>query len=121
MALITREQIIEKVKNKDTNFFYGLYNGELEGQYISRELEKEVKTVYDQHYGDGNEWTIAFEFTQFGMYVLLEGYYSSWDSPDWDSVSHAEPFQYTETRFKEATLEYIRDKKIEEVLKTEEK
>jgi hypothetical protein len=116
MGIITREQIIEKVKNKDTNFFYGLYNEELEG-YNYKDVSKEVKVVYDQHYGDGNEWSIAFEFTEIGMYVLLEGYYSSWDSPDWDSVSHAEPFQYTETRFKEATLEYIRDKKIEEVLK----
>ena len=120
MAIITREKIIEKVKNKDTNFFYGLYNGDLEGHNY-KDIYKEVKTVYDQHYGDGNEWSIALEFTEYGMYVLLEGYYSSWDSPDWDSVSHAEPFQYTETRFKEATLEYIRDKKIEEVLKTEEK
>jgi len=120
MALITREKIIEKVKAKDANFFYGIYNGDLEGQYISRELAKEVKTVYDQHYGDGNEWYIALEFTEYGMFVLLEGMYSSWDSPDWDSVSHAEPFQYTETRFKPATLSYIRDKKIEEVLKTEE-
>ena len=120
MAIITRKQIIEKVKNKDTNFFYGLYNGELEG-HSYKDIKKEVKTVYDQHYGDGNEWTIALEFIEFGMYVILEGYYSSWDSPDWDTVAHAEPFQYTETRFKEATLEYIRDKKIEEVLKTEEK
>ena len=119
MGIFTREQIIEKVKNKDTNFFYEIYNGEVEGKY-NTEVYKEVKTVYDQHYGDGNEWSIALEFTEYGMYVLLEGYYSSWDSPEWDSVSHAEPFQYTETRFKEATLEYIRDKKIEEVLKTEE-
>lgn len=120
MGLITREQIIEKVKQNDTNFFYELYNGEFEGKYLEKELRKELETVYDQHYGDGNEWTIALEFKEFGMYVLLEGMYSSWDSPDWDSVSHAEPYQYTETRFKEATLEYIRDKKIESVLKTEE-
>lgn len=119
MALITRETIIEKVKAKDTNFFYGLYNGEFEGNY-SKDLRKEVKTVYDQHYGDGNEWYIALEFTEYGMFVLLEGYYSSWDSPEWDSVSHAQPYQHTETRYKEATLDYIRDKKIEEVLKTEE-
>jgi hypothetical protein len=120
MALITREQIIEKVKNKDTNFFYGLYNGEFEGKNLYKELRKELETVYDQHYGDGNEWTIVLEFTEYGMYVILEGYYSSWDSPEWEIVAHAEPYQYTETRFKEATLEYIRDKKIESVLKTKE-
>lgn len=54
MAIITREKIIEKVKNKDTNFFYGLYNGDLEGHNY-KDIYKEVKTVYDQHYGDGNE------------------------------------------------------------------
>ena len=27
---------------------------------------------------------------------------------------------YTETRFKEATLEYIRDKRLEEILKNED-
>jgi hypothetical protein len=118
MGIFTREQIIEKVKANDTNFFYEIYNGEVEGKWI-KELHKEVPTIYDQHYGDGNEWTIALHFIECNMYVLLEGSYSSWDSPDWDSVSH-EPYEYTETRFKEATLEYIRDKKLNEILKNEE-
>jgi len=119
MGIFTREQIIEKVKQNDTNFFYELYNGDLEG-HSYKDVNKEVKTVYDQHYGDGNEWTITLHFIEFNMYVLLEGSYSSWDSPDWDSVSHAEPYEFTETRFKEATLEYIRDKKLNEILKNEE-
>lgn len=119
MGIFTREQIIEKVKENDTNFFYEIYNGEVEGKYHSG-LHKQVPTVYDQHYGDGNEWTITLHFIECNMYVLLEGSYSSWDSPDWDSVSHAEPYEYTETRFKEATLEYIRDKKLNEILKNEE-
>jgi hypothetical protein len=114
--LITRELIIERIKKNDTYFFYGLYNGELDGKYVGKELKNEVKTVYDQNWGDGNEYYIALEFTNFGMFILLEGYYSSWDSPSWDSVSHAMPYEFKETRYKEATLDYIRDKKIEEVL-----
>jgi hypothetical protein len=114
---LTRELIIEKINKNDTNFFYGLYNGEFDGKYDRKVVTKEVKVVYDQNYGDGNEWEIAFEFLNLNMFALLEGSYSSWDSPEWDSVSHAEPFKFTETRFKKATLAYIRDQKIDEVLK----
>lgn len=116
MSIFIREQIIEKIKENNTNFFYELYNIELDGKY-NDQLYKEVSTVYDQHYGDGNEWDIALHFKELNMYVLLEGSYSSWDSPTWDSVSNAEPYEFTETRFKQATLEYIRDKKLEEFLK----
>ena len=110
----TRETIIEKIKSGDTDFFYEIYNNDTYGK------NSEVSTVYDQHWGDGNEYYIALHFKKLDMYVLLDGTYSSWDSPYWDSVSHAEPYQFTETRYKPATLEYIRDKKLEKVL-TEDK
>ena len=48
MGIFTREQIIEKVKENDTNFFYEIYNGEVDGKWV-KELHKEVPTVYDQH------------------------------------------------------------------------
>lgn len=105
----TRETIIDKIKSKDTDFFYKIYSN-LYGN------DEEVETVYDQHWGDGNEYYISLYFKKLDMYVLLDGTYSSWDSPYWDSVSHAEPYQFTETRYKPATLEYIRDKKLEKVL-----
>ena len=119
--LITREQIIERVKKNDTDFFYSLYNGEIDGKYLGKELKNEVKTVYEQHHSDGNEYYITLEFTNFGMLILLKGYYSSWDAPGWNSVSHAMPYEFKETRYKEATLDYIRYKKIEEVLSSDEK
>lgn len=106
----TRETIIEKIKSGDTDFFYEIYNNYTYGK------NSEVSTVYDQHWGDGNEYYITLYFEKLDMYVLLDGTYSSWDSPYWDSVSHAEPYQFTETRYKPATLEYIRDKKLEKVL-----
>jgi hypothetical protein len=105
----TRETIIDKIKSKDTDFFYEIYSN------LYRN-DEEVETVYDQHWGDGNEYYISLHFKKLDMYVLLDGTYSSWDSPYWDSVSHAEPYQFTETRYKPATLEYIRDKKLEKVL-----
>ena len=111
---ITKEKLIERVNANDTAWFEKLYYGD-----IDNETRKEVKVVYDQNYGDGNEWTIAFSFPQIKMFAVLEGYYSSWDSAQWDKVGFAMPYEYTETRYKPVTLQYIRDQKINEVLDEE--
>jgi len=116
---ITREEVLDKINNNDCRYFYGLYNGECPAEW-TKDWKFEFKTVYNQNYGDGNEYIMCFYFTELDLYVLLQGMYSSWDSPQWDGVSLAEPFQYTETRYKAVTLEYIRDKKIETVLKPDE-
>ena len=110
---LTRETLIEKIKKNDTDFFYELYND-------SYNKNTDYDIVYEQHYGDGNDYFIAFHFLKVNLYVLLDGTYSSWDSPSWDSVSHAQPYEFTEKRYKPVTLQYLRDQKIEEVLKKEE-
>lgn len=89
----TKEQITEKVLAGDCEWFYDLYIN-------LHSNNKEVKAVYDQHWGDGNDYFITLEFTKLNLFVLLEGTYSSWDSPYWDSVSFAKPYQYVETRYK---------------------
>ena len=96
---------------KDTKWFENLYYGD-----VDNETRKEYKVVYDQNYGDGNDWTIAFEFKNHKVFVILDGTYSSWDSPYWDTVSFAMPYEHKETRYKPVTLQYIRDQKINEVL-----
>jgi hypothetical protein len=108
---LTREEIISKINAKDKDWFYRIYEGD-----CPREWRNEYKTVYDQNYGDGNDWLITIHFTNLNLYVNLNGSYSSWDSPHWSSVSFAVPYQHTETRYKSTTLEDIRDGKIEEVL-----
>lgn len=108
---MTREELIEKVKTNQKDWFYKLYNHDCE-----KDLLKEFKIVYDQNFGDGNEYFIAFEFKDLDLIVLLEGTYSSWDSPEWYSVCFAQPYEFKETRYKEVTLDYLRDKKIDTVL-----
>jgi hypothetical protein len=112
---LTREEIISKVNSNDKNWFYSLYNGD-----CAREAREEFKIVYNQHYGDGNDWTIAFSFFNFNLFVVLEGSYSSWDSPYWDKVSFAVPYEYKETRYRATKLEDIRDMRIDSVLNNEE-
>ena len=108
---ITKEMLIEKINSNDTSWFEKLYNGD-----VDNETRKEFKVVYDQNYGDGNEWTLAFSFPNLKMFAVMEGYYSSWDSSHWDNVKFAQPYEHIETRYKPVTLEYIRDQKISEVL-----
>lgn len=105
------ENLKKKLKENDTEFFYDIFNN------YDR---NDVKVVYDQHYGDGNEYEITLHFLKEDIYVLLDGTYSSWDSPYWNSVVEAEPYLFTKTRYKKVTKEYIRNKKLGEVLKDEE-
>ena len=112
---ITKEEIIKKVNDQDTNWFYQLYSGD-----CSREARKEFDIVYDLSLGDGNEYNVTLHFKNFDLYVNLEGTYSSWDSPTWDSVLFSEPYEYKETRYKSVgTYADIREKKIDKVLKEE--
>ena len=106
---ITREKVISKVNERDCEWFFDLYNE-------SYSLKNDISIVYEANYGDGNEYTICISFLKYNFFVQLEGTYSSWDSPYWDSVSFAMPYEFKETRYKAATLDYIRDQKINEVL-----
>lgn len=114
---LSREKVISKIKESDFNWFYEVYN---EYCWVARKERRKndgrVKVVYDQHWGDGNDYQIALEFVEFKYIVLLDGTYSSWDSPQWDSVSFAKPYTFSETRYRTATLDELRDDKINDVL-----
>jgi hypothetical protein len=104
-----KKEILEKIKKKDCDWFYEIWND-------SHRHKAEVEEAYEQSYGDGNEYTIVLYFTNHDLYVVLEGTYSSWDSPYWSSVSIGEPFEFKETRYRAASLEYLRDKLLNELL-----
>lgn len=108
---ITREEVIKRVNSKDHEWFYQLYD-----KYNWGKNDGEVEIVYDQNYGDGNDYIIAFKFVNHNFFVQLEGTYSSWDSPYWSDVSFAVPYEYTETRYRSMSLDEIRDQKIDNVL-----
>lgn len=105
----TREEVEQKIKESDYDYFYEIYNE-------SYSTKDEVKVVYEANYGDGNEYVVAMEFSKLDCVVLLEGTYSSWDSPSWDLVAFAQPYEFKEIRYKEATLQYMRDKTITSIL-----
>lgn len=114
MENLTKEEIIKRVNSNDCDWFYNIYN-ELWGK------KNIVEVVYEQNWGDGNDYQIVLHLKEFNWLILLDGTYSSWDSPYWDSVSFAKPYTFTELRYKATTLEEIRDKKIETILDNNEK
>ncbi len=107
--IYTREQLIEKIKENDTDFFEQFYHEDVE-------CENKYKNIWELNWGDGNELFVAIEFPNEKLTVLLEGTYSSHDSNYWDKVSFGVPYEFKETRYKSATLADIRDMKIDDVL-----
>lgn len=110
--IYTREQLIERIKKNDTDFFEQFYNEYFEDE----ECENKYDNIWTLNWGDGNELLVAIEFPNEKLTVLLEGTYSSHDSNYWDKVSFGVPYEFKETRYKSATLADIRDMKIDDVL-----
>lgn len=109
MKDFTLEEIDKRIKKNDCDWFYSIYNN----HWGKKDL---VETVYDQHWGDGNDYYLTLHFKKTNTHVLLEGTYSSWDAPYWHQVSYAKPYTFTETRWRAAEKDEIRDDKINTIL-----
>ena len=107
------ENIVEKGK---ANILYNLENNNYEyntdfGQDIDDTVtydentfvkidEDDMVSVFEQNWGDGNEWYKTFHFPNWGFYVSIEGTYSSYEESSWNSIYYSEPYEHTETRYK---------------------
>jgi hypothetical protein len=109
MKKLTREEIIKEVNSKNISLFKNFY-------YEDPEFDNKYKIVWELNWGDGNELFVAINFPEENINVLLQGYYSSWDESSFNKVSLSVPYEFTETRYREATIQDIRDMKIDEVL-----
>ena len=62
--------------------------------------ELEIVQIEDRYDGDGSEYNYTIQFPQLDdILVTLNGYYSSWDSPDFGEVFLSKPYEYKETRY----------------------
>lgn len=95
----TKEDIQQKLKDKDVTFFKSIYNQDFDEEEDDKEMP-ESETVYNENWGDGNDWIVVLYFPKFDIYAKLEGYYSSWDSSEFEKVFDAEPYEHTETRYR---------------------
>jgi hypothetical protein len=107
----TRQQLIDRINKNDTDFFQNFYN-----QYWEETPENRYKQVWSLNWGDGNDLFVAINFPDEELTVYMEGIYSSYDDSSFDKVALAVPYQFTETRYRPATLDEIRDLKIDKIL-----
>lgn len=54
----------------------------------------------DWNHGDGHEQGKVIEHIETGLCFMVLGTYSSWDNSDWDEWQLAEPYAFTETRYR---------------------
>ena len=110
---ITRQEILEKIKNNDCEYFSEMYH---EGAWRNEYDGLKLKQLWEINWGDGNDWNVAFKIVDFDIDVLLEGWYSSHGDSEFNTVSIEIPFEFKETRYRAATLSDLRDMKIDEIL-----
>lgn len=95
---LTREELVKKVNNNHIQFFVAQHRGDLE-----RDEEIENPGFQECGYkndGDGREMRTRFLFPEFDLIVQMTGIYSSHGCSEWGEVNFVEPYQHTETRYK---------------------
>lgn len=115
MEKLTREELLEKIKNNDVEWFSNNY---FENDWSSSKPNfqgNKFKTCWDLNFGDGNEWTIALDFFEENVTVVMEGYYSSYGGSGFHKVGIGIPYEYKEIRYRIATKQDLRDLKLDEM------
>jgi hypothetical protein len=111
----TKQQLIEKINKNDTKFFKSFYDQYWEKE--SDEPENRYKHVWELNWGDGNDLFVAINFPDEDITVYMRGWYSSYSDSRITHVALGVSFQHTETRYRPATPDEIRDMRIDEILK----
>lgn len=116
MEKLTREELLEKIKTNDVEWF-SRYYFEYEWQAKKNDFKgNKFKTCWEINWGDGNEWIIALDFFEENVTIVMEGYYSSHGDSEFSKVGIGVPFEFKETRYRIATKQDLRELKLEELL-----
>lgn len=91
--MFTKEEILEKIKGNNAEWFGNI-------DYSDHcKLCGKIQLMDQRYYGDGNERFVTVHFVDHGIYVSVEGYYSSYGSSSWDTCYLSVPYTHTEIRF----------------------
>ena len=106
----TEKQLLDAFNdgiNPETGEYDESFQDELgDVRHLWRQTKTPIGTflsVIEWNGGDGREQGIVVRHKESGILLMATGTYSSWDSSDWDDWVIAEPFTFTETRYKEKT------------------
>lgn len=117
MEKLTREELLEKIKNNEVGSFSEHYF-EHEWEATKPDFKgNKFKKCWEINWGDGNEWIVAIDFFEENVTIVMEGYYSSHGDSEFDKVGIGVPYEFKETRYRIATKQDLRDLKLDEILK----
>lgn len=114
----TKQQLIEKINKNETEFFKNFYFENWEDVLGAslEEPENKYECVWELNWGDGNDLFVAINFPDEEITVYMRGWYSSYSDSRITNVALGVPFQHTETRYRPATPDEIRDMIIDEII-----
>jgi|APCry1669189665_1035243.scaffolds.fasta_scaffold02935_10 hypothetical protein len=113
---LTREELIEKIKNRDVEWFQKYYFAHEWSAERNDFAGNKFKVCWEINWGDGNEWIVALDFFEENVTVVMEGCYSSHGESEFSEVGLGIPYEFKETRYRIATKQDLRDLKLEEIL-----
>lgn len=108
-AELTGEQIIRAIQ-EGFNPWTGVEDEEMRDglnddfYYGWKESSTPIGTfveIADWNGGDGHAMGRVVLHKESGRYFLATGTYSSWDGSEYDKLVEAEPYEFTETRYRE--------------------
>lgn len=117
MEKLTREELLEKVKSSDVKWFQEYYfEYEWDAKHKKDFQGNKFEVCWELCWGDGNDWSVALDFFEENLTVVMEGYYSSHGESEFNQVGLGIPYEFKETRYRIATKQDLRDLKLDEIL-----
>lgn len=108
----TKQQLIDRINKNDIDFFKSFYDEYWEDE----EPENRYEQVWNLNWGDGNDLFVAINFPDEGITVYMKGMYSSHSDSRFSRIALGVPFEHTGTGYRPATLDEIREMKLNDIL-----
>lgn len=105
---LTGQQLVDAVKNgvdprtgvEDDNFHDDLREAVLWGYEPEHTPIGTFEEVAEWSGGDQHPMGKVVRHVESNQFLLMTGIYSSWDGSDYDKIVVAEPYTFTETRYR---------------------
>jgi hypothetical protein len=113
---LTKEELLQKIKDVDVEWFSKYY---FEYGWKAKQKDfqgNKFEVCWEINWGDGNEWTVALNFFEENINVVMEGTYSSHGDSEFSDIGIGVPYEFKETRYRIATKQDLRDLNIDEIL-----
>lgn len=108
VVTFTAEELLEKINSFDENEWYESGREYGEPEYLGDFFYQggtvpgmgEFRVVASWNLGDGHEQGVVFEHEESGRFFRATGWYSSWDTGEWQEMDEVEPYQKVVTRYR---------------------